>query len=222
MPPRVSEELPHSTNPLLDARMMLPLSYLHNLGWRRRCVVTVIGRDAELVDDEHPGHQVDSHAAIQPVFGPGLLKVVHQVAGAHEVSPVPVVDGPPDRHHCQVCIAQSRWTQHQVVGCHGNELEGDYRNGYVPHRRLTLSSRAMRLRRPRVPDTEGNSKTVLSLFVRVTRDVAALISDLHVLLNCDFDLALRGVLRDQNPTSASTVARLKERRSAELTAASCT
>ena len=54
----------------------------------------VVGPDAELVDDEHLRRQVYPHAPVQPVLGTGFPEVLHQVVGPHEVSPVPVLDGP--------------------------------------------------------------------------------------------------------------------------------
>jgi len=70
------------------------------------------------------------------------------------------------------------------------------------------------VRRPRVRNTEERfGSRVLPLFVRRTSKVRDLIPTLylHGLAEGDFDLALRGLLGDQAPVSASTVARLKER-----------
>jgi transposase-like protein len=70
------------------------------------------------------------------------------------------------------------------------------------------------VRRPRVRGTEERFESrVLPLFVRRTRKVRELIPTLylHGLAEGDFDLALRGLLGDGAPVSASTVARLKER-----------
>jgi transposase-like protein len=59
---------------------------------------------------------------------------------------------------------------------------------------------------------------VLPLFVRRTREVNQLIPELylHGLAQGDFDLALRGLLGEEAPISASTVARLKENWQGEL------
>ena len=87
-----------------------------------------------------------------------------------------------------------------------------YRNGYGRARRLTLSSGTIQLRRPRVRDTEEQFESrLLPLFVNRTRKVAELIPELylHGLSEGDFDLALRGLLGEDAPVSASTVARLK-------------
>ena len=86
-----------------------------------------------------------------------------------------------------------------------------YRNGYGRARRLTLSSGTIQLRRPRVRDTEEQFESrLLPLFVNRTRKVAELIPDLylHGLSEGDFDLALRGLLGEDAPVSASTVARM--------------
>ena len=100
-----------------------------------------------------------------------------------------------------------------------SDSDTGYRNGYAPPRKLTLSSGTIHLRRPRVRDTEERFESrLLPLFVHRTRKVADLISDLylHGLSEGDFDLALRGLLGEEAPVSASTVARLKERWNAEL------
>ena len=78
-----------------------------------------------------------------------------------------------------------------------------YRNGYAAPRKLTLSSGTVRVRRPRVRDTEGQFES----------RVADLIPELylHGLSEGDFDLALRGLLGEDAPVSVSAVARLKDR-----------
>jgi len=94
-----------------------------------------------------------------------------------------------------------------------------YRNGYGRPRRLTLSSGTIRVRRPRVRNLEERFESrVLPLFARKSKKVAELIPELylHGLAEGDFDLALRGLLGDEAPVSASTVARLKEKWHAEL------
>ena len=94
-----------------------------------------------------------------------------------------------------------------------------YRNGYGRPRRLTLSSGTIQLRRPRVRDTEERFESrLLPLFVQRTKQVSDLIPELylHGLSEGDFDLALRGLLGEDAPVSASTVARLKEKWNAEL------
>jgi putative transposase len=88
-----------------------------------------------------------------------------------------------------------------------------YRNGYGKERNLTLSCGTITLRRPRVRGLEERFESrVLPLFARRTREVNQLIPELylHGLAQGDFDLALRGLLGEEAPISASTVARLKE------------
>jgi len=94
-----------------------------------------------------------------------------------------------------------------------------YRNGYGKERSLTLSCGTIRVRRPRVRGLEQRLESrVLLLFARRTREVDQLIPELylHGLAQGDFDLALRGLLGEEAPISAGTVARLKERWQGEL------
>ena len=100
-----------------------------------------------------------------------------------------------------------------------DDNDSGYRNGYAPARKLTLSSGTIRVRRPRVRDTEERFVSrLLPLFVSRTARVSELIPELylHGLSEGDFDLALRGLLGDDAPLSASTVSRLKERWNVEL------
>jgi transposase-like protein len=88
-----------------------------------------------------------------------------------------------------------------------------YRNGYGKERKLTLGCGTITLRRPRVRGLEERFESrVLPLFARRTKGVSKLIPRLylHGLALGDFDLALRGLLGEDAPVSASTVARLKE------------
>ena len=88
-----------------------------------------------------------------------------------------------------------------------------YRNGYGKERKLTLGCGTITLRRPRVRGLlERFESRVLPLFARRTKGVSKLIPRLylHGLALGDFDLALRGLLGENAPVSASTVARLKE------------
>jgi transposase-like protein len=94
-----------------------------------------------------------------------------------------------------------------------------YRSGYGKERRLTLSCGTIKVRRPRVRGLEQRMENrVLLLFSRRTREVDQLIPELylHGLAQGDFDLALRGLLGDEAPISAGTVARLKEKWQGEL------
>lgn len=97
--------------------------------------------------------------------------------------------------------------------------KGGYRNGYGKERKLTLSSGTIILRRPRVRQVEERFESrLLPLFARRTEQLNALLPELylHGLAEGDFELALRGLLGDEAPISASTVARLKTRWQAEL------
>jgi transposase-like protein len=93
-----------------------------------------------------------------------------------------------------------------------------YRNGYGKGRRLTLGCGTITVRRPRVRGLEERFESrILPLFVRRSKEVNQLIPQLylHGLAEGDFDLALRGLLGEEAPISASTVARLKEQWQAE-------
>jgi len=93
-----------------------------------------------------------------------------------------------------------------------------YRNGYGKPRKLTLSNGTVMLRRPRVRGAEKRFESrLLPLFVRRSCGVDNLLPELylHGLALGDFDLALRGLLGEDAPISANTVARLKEKWSAE-------
>ena len=93
-----------------------------------------------------------------------------------------------------------------------------YRNGHGKPRKLTLGCGTITVYRPRVRGLEERFESrVLPLFARRTKGVNELIPQLylHGLAQGDFDLALRGLLGEEAPISASTVARLKERWHAE-------
>ncbi len=93
-----------------------------------------------------------------------------------------------------------------------------YRNGYGKPRKLTLGMGTITIRRPRVRGLEERFESrILPLFARRTREVSDLLPELyrHGLAEGDFDLALRGLLGEEAPISASTVARLKEKWHAE-------
>jgi putative transposase len=94
-----------------------------------------------------------------------------------------------------------------------------YRNGYGKERKLTLSCGTITLRRPRVRGLEERFESrVLPFFARRSQGVSQLIPELylHGLAAGDFDLALGGLLGEEAPLSASTVARLKEKWQGEL------
>jgi len=96
-----------------------------------------------------------------------------------------------------------------------------YRNGYGKRRHLTLSVGTITLRRPRVRGLEERFESrLLPLFARRTREVSALLPELylHGLAQGDLELALRGLLGEGAPLSASTVARLTAKWQAEYEA----
>ena len=97
--------------------------------------------------------------------------------------------------------------------------DAGYRNGYGEPRNLTTSIGTIEVRRPRVRGLEQRFVSrILPLFVRRTHEVSELLPELYLHgLSCgDFDLALRRLLGDDAPISASTVARLKEKWHSEL------
>jgi transposase-like protein len=110
-------------------------------------------------------------------------------------------------------LGRTKWERRKAV-----DGSGGHRNGYGKKRRLTLGCGTITLRRPRVRGlTERFESRVLPLFARRAKGVNKLIPQLylHGLALGDFDLALRGLLGEDAPVSASTVARLKEKWQAE-------
>lgn len=90
---------------------------------------------------------------------------------------------------------------------------GDYRNGYGRPRSLSTRCGTIQVRRPRVRGLdEPFESRVLPFFMKRTQDIKACLPQLylHGLSLGDFDLALGGLLGDDAPISATTVARLKE------------
>lgn len=86
------------------------------------------------------------------------------------------------------------------------------RNGHGKPRKLALMNGTITVERPRVRDLEERFVSrVLPFFQRRTPEVAALLPDLylHGLALGDFELALRGLLGDAAPLSASSLVRLK-------------
>jgi putative transposase len=86
------------------------------------------------------------------------------------------------------------------------------RNGHGKPRRLALMNGTITVQRPRVRDLEERFVSrLLPLFQRRTPEVTALLPDLylHGLALGDFELALRGLLGDAAPLSASSLVRLK-------------
>lgn len=96
-----------------------------------------------------------------------------------------------------------------------------YRNGYGKPRRLALTCGTVTVRRPRLRSMasldERFESQVLPWFKRRTEEVGALLPELylHGLAQGDFELALRGLLGEGAPLSASSIARLKVKWQAE-------
>ncbi|MGH7289310.1 MAG: IS256 family transposase [Myxococcota bacterium] len=96
-----------------------------------------------------------------------------------------------------------------------------YRNGHGKPRRLSMMSGTITVRRPRVRATEDPFESrVLPLFVRRTESVRDLLPELylHGLSQGAFELAMRGLLGEGAPLSASSIARLRGRWQAEYEA----
>lgn len=92
--------------------------------------------------------------------------------------------------------------------------QAGYRNGYGKRRRFTMSVGTVEVRRPRVRDLgERFESRVLPLFKRQSEAVRGLIPELylHGLASGDFELALRGLLGEGAPLSASSLQRLKQK-----------
>ncbi len=86
------------------------------------------------------------------------------------------------------------------------------RNGHGKERKLALLNGTITVQRPRVRDVEERFVSrLLPLFQRRTPEVASLLPELylHGLALGDFELALRGLLGDGAPLSASSLVRLK-------------
>ncbi len=93
----------------------------------------------------------------------------------------------------------------------GDGSEG-YRNGYGNPRKFSLMNGTITVQRPRVRGTEEQFKSkVMPYFKRRSREVGQLLPELylHGLSKGDFELALRGLLGEGAPLSASSIGRLK-------------
>src|SRR4051794_5732625 len=87
-----------------------------------------------------------------------------------------------------------------------------YRNGYGQLRQVSTPSGTITVRRPRIRGLAQRFESrVLPLFARRTRAVGELLPELylHGLAQGDFELALRGLLGEGAPLSASSIGRLK-------------
>ena len=104
-------------------------------------------------------------------------------------------------------LGRRRWERRGGV-----DATSGYRNGYGKPRKLSLSSGTVEVRRPRVRGLQERFESrILPLFRRRTKEVGELLPQLylHGLAEGDFDLALRGLLGEGAPLSASSIARLK-------------
>jgi putative transposase len=121
------------------------------------------------------------------------------------------------RQHLQDLLEQevTEWLGRQKSERKAHPLEQPgYRNGYGKSRRFTLSMGTIEIRKPRVRNLDERFESrLLPLFKRHTRQVRDLIPELylHGLASGDFELALRGLLGQGAPLSASSLQRLKEK-----------
>jgi putative transposase len=87
-----------------------------------------------------------------------------------------------------------------------------YRNGHGKSKKFTLMNGTITVRRPRVRGTEDRFESkILPYFKRRSKEVGQLLPELylHGLAKGDFNLALRGLLGEGAPLSASSIERLK-------------
>jgi len=94
-----------------------------------------------------------------------------------------------------------------------------YRNGHGKERRLSTSIGTIKVRRPRVRNTqEPFESRILPLFRRRTAEIGEMLPQLylHGLSSGDFELAMRGLLGEGAPLSASSIARLRDGWTAEF------
>lgn len=123
------------------------------------------------------------------------------------------------REQVQACL--QRVLEEEVEGLLGRgrherrsaEAAAGYRNGYGKPRHVALLNGTISIRRPRVRGLDARFESrILPLFQRRTPELAKLLPELylHGLSSGDFTLALRGLLGDGAPLSASSVQRLTE------------
>ena len=87
-----------------------------------------------------------------------------------------------------------------------------YRNGYGKPKRFALMNGTITVQRPRVRGTDEHFESkIMPFFKRRTKEVGQLLPELylHGLSKGDFTLALRGLLGEGAPLSASSIDRLK-------------
>lgn len=121
------------------------------------------------------------------------------------------------REHLQDLLEQevTEWLGREKSERKENVLgQPGYRNGYGKPRRFTMSLGTIEVRRPRVRDLgERFVSKILPMFKRQSKEVRELIPELylHGLASGDFELALRELLGQGAPLSASSLQRLKEK-----------
>ena len=87
-----------------------------------------------------------------------------------------------------------------------------YRNGHGKQKKFSLMNGTITVRRPRVRKTEERFESkIIPFFKRRSKEVGQLLPELylHGLAKGDFNLALRGLLGEGAPLSASSIDRLK-------------
>ncbi|MBM4028545.1 MAG: IS256 family transposase [Planctomycetes bacterium] len=109
----------------------------------------------------------------------------------------------------------------RVKSARRSPVDGEvgYRNGHGKPRRLSLTCGTVTVRRPRVRGLEERFESrILPLFARRTEEIGGLLPELylHGLSQGDFELALRGLLGDAAPLSASSIERLRGKWQAEF------
>jgi putative transposase len=90
--------------------------------------------------------------------------------------------------------------------------DAGYRNGHGKPRKFAIMSGTITVRRPRVRGTgERFESKIIPFFKRRSKEVGQLLPELylHGLAKGDFDMALRGLLGEGAPLSASAIDRLK-------------
>ena len=91
------------------------------------------------------------------------------------------------------------------------DTHSGYRNGYGKPRRLALMNGTIKIRRPRLRNTDEFESKILPLFKRRTKELSEALPELylHGLAIGDFELALRGLLGEGAPLSPASIQRLK-------------
>jgi putative transposase len=87
-----------------------------------------------------------------------------------------------------------------------------YRSGHGKRRKFTVMNGTITVRRPRVKAAEERFQSkIIPFFKRRSKEVGQLLPELylHGLAKGDFEMALRGLLGEGAPLSASSIARLK-------------